>query len=50
VDPSPLRGRRVFITGDPATTLAVRLEVNEVLFQLPFQRPSKVACSVQFEF
>ncbi|MFI5914984.1 MurT ligase domain-containing protein [Dactylosporangium sp. NPDC051541] len=33
VDFSPLRGRRVLITGDRAMDLAVRLEVNEVPFE-----------------
>jgi UDP-N-acetylmuramyl tripeptide synthase len=33
VDFSPLHGRRVFITGDRAMDLAVRLEVNEVPFE-----------------
>jgi len=33
VDFSPLRGRRVLITGDRALDLAVRLEVNEVAFE-----------------
>jgi hypothetical protein len=33
VDFSSLRGRRVFITGDRAMDLAVRLEVNEVPFE-----------------
>ena len=33
VDFSPLRGRRVLITGDRAMDLAVRLEVNEVAFE-----------------
>jgi UDP-N-acetylmuramyl tripeptide synthase len=33
VDFSPLRGRRVFVTGDRAYDLAVRLEVNEVPFE-----------------
>ena len=33
VDFSPLRGRRVLITGDRAYDLAVRLEVNEVPFE-----------------
>jgi lipid II isoglutaminyl synthase (glutamine-hydrolysing) len=33
VDFSPLRGRRVFITGDRAMDLAVRLEVNDVAFE-----------------
>ncbi|MEV6926996.1 MurT ligase domain-containing protein [Dactylosporangium sp. NPDC051485] len=33
VDFSPLRGRRVLITGDRAMDLAVRLEVNEVRFE-----------------
>jgi UDP-N-acetylmuramyl tripeptide synthase len=33
VDFSPLRGRRVLITGDRALDLAVRLEVNEVPFE-----------------
>jgi UDP-N-acetylmuramyl tripeptide synthase len=33
VDFSPLRGRRVLITGDRAMDLAVRLEVNEVDFE-----------------
>ncbi len=32
VDFSPLRGRQVYITGDRAMDLAVRLEVNEVAF------------------
>jgi lipid II isoglutaminyl synthase (glutamine-hydrolysing) len=32
VDFSPLRGRRVLVTGDRAMDLAVRLEVNEVPF------------------
>ena len=33
VDFSPLRGRRVLVTGDRAMDLAVRLEVNEVPFE-----------------
>jgi UDP-N-acetylmuramyl tripeptide synthase len=33
VDFSPLRGRRVLITGDRAMDLAVRLEVNEIAFE-----------------
>jgi UDP-N-acetylmuramyl tripeptide synthase len=33
VDFSPLRGRRVLITGDRAMDLAVRLEVNDVPFE-----------------
>jgi lipid II isoglutaminyl synthase (glutamine-hydrolysing) len=33
VDFSPLRGRRVLVTGDRAYDLAVRLEVNEVPFE-----------------
>ncbi|HEX2773499.1 MAG TPA: MurT ligase domain-containing protein, partial [Micromonosporaceae bacterium] len=33
VDFSPLRGRRVFVTGDRAYDLAVRLQVNEVPFE-----------------
>jgi lipid II isoglutaminyl synthase (glutamine-hydrolysing) len=33
VDFSPLRGRRVLITGDRAMDLAVRLEVNDVSFE-----------------
>jgi lipid II isoglutaminyl synthase (glutamine-hydrolysing) len=33
VDFSPVRGRRVLITGDRAMDLAVRLEVNEVPFE-----------------
>ncbi len=33
VDFSPLRGRRVLITGDRAMDLAVRLEVNDVAFE-----------------
>ncbi len=33
VDFSPLRGRRVLITGDRAMDLAVRLEVNEIRFE-----------------
>jgi UDP-N-acetylmuramyl tripeptide synthase len=33
VDFSPLRGRRVLITGDRAMDLAVRLEINEVPFE-----------------
>ena len=33
VDFSPLRGRRVLITGDRAMDLAVRLEVNEIPFE-----------------
>jgi UDP-N-acetylmuramyl tripeptide synthase len=33
VDFSPLRGRRVLLTGDRAMDLAVRLEVNEVTFE-----------------
>jgi UDP-N-acetylmuramyl tripeptide synthase len=33
VDFSPVRGRRVLITGDRALDLAVRLEVNEVAFE-----------------
>ncbi len=33
VDFSPLRGRRVLVTGDRAMDLAVRLEVNEVAFE-----------------
>jgi lipid II isoglutaminyl synthase (glutamine-hydrolysing) len=33
VDFSPVRGRRVLITGDRAMDLAVRLEVNEVAFE-----------------
>jgi UDP-N-acetylmuramyl tripeptide synthase len=33
VDFSPLRGRRVMITGDRALDLAVRLEVNDVPFE-----------------
>ena len=33
VDFSPLRGRRVLITGDRAYDLAVRLEINDVDFQ-----------------
>ena len=33
VDFSPLRGRRVMITGDRAMDLAVRLEVNGILFE-----------------
>ncbi|MBN1172605.1 MAG: DUF1727 domain-containing protein [Micromonosporaceae bacterium] len=33
VDFSPLRGRRVLITGDRAMDLAVRLEVNDVQFE-----------------
>ena len=33
VDFSPLRGRRVLVSGDRAMDLAVRLEVNEVAFE-----------------
>jgi lipid II isoglutaminyl synthase (glutamine-hydrolysing) len=33
VDFSPLRGRRVFVTGDRAYDLAVRLQVNDVPFE-----------------
>jgi len=33
VDFSPLRGRRVLVTGDRAMDLAVRLEVNDVPFE-----------------
>jgi lipid II isoglutaminyl synthase (glutamine-hydrolysing) len=33
VDFSPLRGRRVLITGDRALDLAVRLVVNEIEFE-----------------
>jgi UDP-N-acetylmuramyl tripeptide synthase len=33
VDFSPVRGRRVLITGDRAMDLAVRLDVNEVPFE-----------------
>ena len=42
VDFSPLRGRPVLITGDRATDLAVRLEVNEV----PFRHVSSFAEAV----